>query len=393
MFDFLKAKKPAPAPENKTELLKKAIKNTTLINLEDKKNIWVSEEIDPGTINNAITWQNNYGKLQNINKLYDQLLQYNDNVANAVDVRKEALKSKMPVILNELPDAQREYFTDFLEKHFGDVVDLVIEKKMKGFLFKQINWEMIDNLYHITDFIGYENQDIRVDTNKIKLFVDDVEKKLPEYKFITQYQGKGILQGLLKYYAFGKFALNNWASFVEIFGKPIRVGKYKPGASKTEKNELWEMIQNAGTDLAAMISENVILEFVDFANKATSADLFESLVKFTAQRETSRILGQDLTTTAQKFGTLAQAKVGDLVRKDILKGDARDCAKFLNELFSMLYNINFATGNIKVSIDTSDDVNLFERVQIDRVLANEIGVEFPENYFYNTYKVPKPEQQ
>ena len=370
--------------------VKKDLNNITVVNIEDKKNIWVSEEINPSTIYTAILYKDSYGKLQKINKLFDLLIDYNDNIAGNIDVRSEALKSKLPTIKNDLPDKQREFYDDLIENKYSDLVDIVIERKMKGFVIRQVEWEIINGLYYPKSFINYQNQDLRNIHKKLEFYIEDKLQTLSEYKFIMELQNRSILQPLLKYYSFFKFAINNWASFIEIFGKPIRVGKYKPGATKKEKDELWEMLQKSGSDLAAMISENVVMEFIEYKNQRGSAELYDTMVKFIETRETKRILGQTLTTTAEKTGSFAQSKIHNLVRKDILAGDARDTVHFLNAFFSKLHSLNFSADKIKTSIDITDDVNLFERVQIDRTLQNDIGIEFPDDYFHKLYKVPKP---
>jgi hypothetical protein len=55
--------------------------------------------------------------------------------------------------------------------------------------------------------------------------------------------------------------------------------------------------------------------------------------------------------------------------------------------------INFGNYKVATTIDVSPEIDLLERVQIDRTLANEIGIEFPEDYWHKTYKVPDPREQ
>lgn len=366
----------------------------TVVQIPDDKSIFADSDITPGKISNAITMLNSYGKLQDINDIYERLMEKDSNLASNIDTRTEALKAKRPMIKTELPDKQKEYFNEVLDSLYPDLVDILIESKLKRFSFRQIRYEIINNLVYPVDLIYYQHLDLRIEkenqVDTLKLYVDDSLKDTTDIRFLKLLRKRAILQPLMKYYVFKSFALNNWASFTEIFGKPIRVGKYSPGATKTEKDELWEMLKNSGTDLSMMISDNVAMEFIDHATKSASSSLYNDLLTFCENTTTKRILGQLLTTNAEKTGSYAQAKVHNMVRNDILSGDARDMIILLDSFLTRLNNLNFSDDHIKTNIDVSPDTNLLERVQIDRVLANDLGIALDDDYFYETYNVPKP---
>lgn len=366
----------------------------TVMQVKEDQSYFTDMDVTPDQIVSAITILKNEKKLKDINDIYDKLLEQDDNLGSNIDTRTEALKSKKPVIMTELPDKHKQYFQDVLDERYPELVDIIIEAKLKRFAFRQVKYIQEGGLWYPEDFISYDNLDLRIEivdqVKTLQLYMELDKTTLDEYRFIRLLRKRSILQSLLKYYAFKKFALNNWASFTEIFGKPIRVGKYEPGAGKAEKDELWNMLQQSGTDLAMMISKNVAMDFVDFAAKSASADLYKDLCEFSDKAVTKRILGQTLSTDAQKTGSFAQAKIHNLVRKDILAGDARDTVRFINDFLTRLNSINFSDQKIKTGIDVSDELNLLEKVQIDRVLINELGLVVDDEYLYKTYKVPKP---
>ncbi len=375
---------------SKTDEAKEVKSGLTLVSIDDSKPLF-TRDVNPSNISSAVSQMKRLGKLNAINNIYETLWDGDATLAGNIDTRAESLKSKMPTLKGDLSDNELKYYNDVLEYLYPDLVDTLIESKMKKFAFRQVEYELKEGLYFPKTLMEYQNLDLRAVKNELVLFQDDKQKNLSELKFIALLKKRAILQPLMKYYVFKSFAINNWASFTEIFGKPVRVGKYKPGATKTEKDELWEMLQNAGSDLAMMVSENIVMEFVDHNNKSASSDLYNNLMKFCEDATTKRILGQTLTTNAEPTGSFAQAKVHNMVRRDILAGDARDLIIMINDLFTKLSVINFDGKKIHVIMDLTDDVNLFERVQIDRTLQNDIGIIFPDDYFYDTYKIPKPE--
>lgn len=345
--------------------------------------------ITPDDILNSKTYRN-MGQLKNILKTYQTFREEDDGVASACDVRTEALKAAVVSFVHEgLSQAQVDYF-DALIKRFGALYcDLLLELKFTGVLFRQIQYELIDGLYWPTEYIEYPNADLRLFSGHIYPVNSGKPIDISPLQFIALHRPKEVFYSILRYTAFYSFAINNWAQFTETYGKPPRIAKYKPGTSAAEKDQLWEMLQNFGTDLAAMVSENVVIDFADFVNKNANADLYRTLCDYCDDRITRRILGNTLTTKAVSTGgSYAQASIHELVRSDILAGDCRDLDIFLTDHFNMLNAINFGAGELDVTVRPKDKINLLERIQVDEKLYNSIGIDFPEGYWHNTYGVP-----
>ncbi len=332
------------------------------------------------------------GRLRPILSLYDTLLREDDATASAADVRSEALKSA-PITLDaqNLSQPQIDYFNSLI-KRFGPVYgDLLLALKLQGTLFRQIDYDFDGSVYTPARYLSYPDADLRL-LDGIPVPHDGEQPlSLDPRRFITLHRDSAVLYSILKYQVFFAFALNNWAQFTETFGKPPRIAKYKPGTTEAEKEQLWAMLQSFGSDLAAMVSDNVAIDFADFNTKSASVDLYSRLCEFCDDRVTRRILGNTLTTKAVgDGGSYAQAKVHNLVRQDILAGDCRDLDVFLTAHFTDLNHINFGPGTIEVNVQPPADINLLERIQIDVQLYNSIGIEFPFEYWYETYNIPLP---
>ncbi len=171
---------------------------------------------------------------------------------------------------------------------------------------------------------------------------------LPPYKFITHIPklkaGVPIRGGLARMAALSymckTYALTDWMAFCEVFGMPIRVGKYGNGASDTDKAVLKRAVANIGTDAAAIIPESMQVEFVTAANAKGGESLFESLADWLDRQISKAVLGQ--TMTADDGSSQAQAKVHNEVRLDLLKADAKQLAATINEqLIKPFVDFNF----------------------------------------------------
>ena len=150
---------------------------------------------------------------------------------------------------------------------------------------------------------------------------------LPPYRFIVHYPkmktGIPIRGGFARLVAFGhmckSYALKDWVAFAEVFGMPIRVGKYGPGATDADKTALLTAVANIGTDAAAIMPENMILEFIDAKREGGGGVVFEKLANYLDKQASKAVLGQTMTT--DDGSSKSQAEVHDGVRGDIRDDD------------------------------------------------------------------------
>lgn len=154
---------------------------------------------------------------------------------------------------------------------------------------------------------------------------------LAPFKFITHFSkakaGLPIRGGLARAagwsYLFKNYILKDWVTFTEVFGQPLRVGKYHPGATEADKQTLLSAVANIGTDAAAIIPESMMVEFTE-ARQGGSSELYRSFCEYLDAQVSKAVLGQTLTTEmSSSGGSRAAAEVHDAVRRDILAADAR----------------------------------------------------------------------
>jgi len=124
-------------------------------------------------------------------------------------------------------------------------------------------------------------------------------------------------------YLFKNYVLKDWVTFAEVFGQPLRIGKYGAGATEADKSTLLRAVANIGTDAAAIIPESMVIEFTQ-ARQNGSAELYERFCEYIDRQVSKAVIGQTLTTELPRGGgSRAAAQVHDAVRRDILGADAR----------------------------------------------------------------------
>jgi phage gp29-like protein len=174
---------------------------------------------------------------------------------------------------------------------------------------------------------------------------------LAPFKFITHVSrakaGLPMRGGLARIaiwsYLFKNYVLKDWVVFAEVYGQPMRLGKYGPGATENDKAALLRAVANIGSDAAAIIPESMAIEFVESKGGGQkSHEMYQRFCEYLDKLMTIGILGQELTTQLPRgAGSRAAAEVHDVVRRDIATDDARRVSATLNrDLVKALIDLN-----------------------------------------------------
>jgi phage gp29-like protein len=154
----------------------------------------------------------------------------------------------------------------------------------------------------------------------------------------------GVLRVCAYMYLFKNYSLKDWVVFNEIFGMPLRLGKYEPSATPADREALRSAISSLGSDAAGIISKSTEIEFVEASGRLSGITNPYQVMAFFCNREMSKaVLGQTLTTdTEGSTGTFSAGKVQDGVRMDLLEADVKTLAKTVRlQILRPLVGFNF----------------------------------------------------
>lgn len=133
---------------------------------------------------------------------------------------------------------------------------------------------------------------------------------LPAWKFIvhkSRYKSGHLIRGGIARVAvwtwmFKAFTMKDWATFVQNYGQPIRLGRYGAGATERDKEALWDAVSNIAGDMAAIVPKGMELEFVGVKDMAGSAGVYAERCKYLDQQLSKIVLGQTTTVDAVSGG-------------------------------------------------------------------------------------------
>jgi phage gp29-like protein len=222
-------------------------------------------------------------------------------------------------------------------------------------------------------------------------------------KFVLhQYQAKsghpargGILRVAAWSYLFKNYSVKDWLTFAEVYGMPMRIGEYEPGASKEDKDALFNAVRMLGADAAAIISSATKIRLEHAEGK--TGEVYEKLHD-TMNREMSKaILGQTLTVdTTGSTGTYAAGKVHERVREDLRDADAEALADTVQrDIVLPLVGFNFGWDAVETAptfefvIEEAEDLEAAARTV--STLVKDMGVKAPKKWVHDKFKIPMPQ--
>lgn len=114
----------------------------------------------------------------------------------------------------------------------------------------------------------------------------------------------------------------DWNHFAEVFGMPIRMGSYTDNTSDADKKNLLAALKSLGTDAYGIKHVNSMIEIIEAGSRSDQP--YAGLTEYAERNQSIGLTGGNLTTdTTGGTGTFAAAKVQNLIRIDLLKGDAK----------------------------------------------------------------------
>lgn len=223
---------------------------------------------------------------------------------------------------------------------------------------------------------------------------------LPPYKFITHVPklktGLPARNGLARLasvaYMLKSFTVRDWMAFSELFGMPIRVGRYGASAGPEDINTLRRAVANLGSDAAALIPDSMRVEFIERSNTQSGHAVFKDLAEFVDKGISKAVLGQTGTTEGTP-GKLGSSSEMDDVRDDIKRADAKQTARTLNQHFVKPFvDLNFGVQQhyprVQLFVPDAEDL----KVLTDALSALvPLGLRVSQSVVRDKFGLPDPE--
>jgi phage gp29-like protein len=180
-----------------------------------------------------------------------------------------------------------------------------------------------------------------------------------------------------------------WVSFAEKYGQAFAVGKIRRAATKSEMEELADMLEAMVQDAIAVIYDDSSVELKTVDSKGASSALFQNIISEANTAISTVILGH------AGAGQSTSGKLGDegaaiAVREDFKDGDKKLVCRTMNELIRRVAEVNWGGGELPVfSLWEEEDV---DKAQAERDAAlsgplEKSSLKLSKSYYLRTYNL------
>lgn len=204
----------------------------------------------------------------------------------------------------------------------------------------------------------------------------------------------GLARTVAWFYLFINFTIKDWMTFLEVYGLPLRVGKYANGTSEPDIRKLASAVAQIGSDAGCVIPQSMMIEFVQSGGAAANPEIFHRFCLYADDAVSKAVLGQTSSADAKSGGLgSGQANLHGEVREDIRNADAMQLSVTLTRDIAMplvMFNRGVRASYPMIIVGEPDAVDMQrELTAIDAAVKYKVPVGI--GHFRKVTGVPEPE--
>ncbi len=218
-------------------------------------------------------------------------------------------------------------------------------------------------------------------------------------KVKTGYLGRsGILRACIWPFLYKSYSIGDFAEFLQIYGLPMVLGKFLPGAGEEEKSSLMKAVASLSSNARAIMPEGMAIEIREIAAGGRGQNPHLAMADWADRAISKAILGQVLSAEAHATGLgSGVASLHAAVRRDILLADCRQIAGTLKrDLVYPLVLLN-APGidawkrcpGWQFDLSEREDISVYAEA-LPKLVA--VGTQIPSAWVSEKLGIPTPEK-
>lgn len=191
-------------------------------------------------------------------------------------------------------------------------------------------------------------------------------------------------------YAYKAYNVKDMQRFLEVYGLPLRLGKYPAGITDKQRNELLRAVRGIGNDGAGVIPANMVIDFVQA--QAGKVDDFLNAIAYWESKQSKAILGGDIDG---KVTTDTRITMYEKVRKEFTIHDVKQIEPTYND--DLIKPIALLNGMFKENrlprwcYDTDDAADQKSMVEV-LTKAVTIGMEVDVDEAHRLLQIPRAKE-
>lgn len=206
----------------------------------------------------------------------------------------------------------------------------------------------------------------------------------------------GLFRPCLWPFLYKAYSAGDFSELLEVYGLPMILGKYMPGATADEKSSLMRAVASLGREARAIMPDGMQVELLKVTGGGEKS-LHLEMVAWAEAAQSKAVLGQVLSADAKATGLgSGVADLHQLVREDIRAADARQVAATLTrDLVYPLVALN--RGGVdglrrcprwRFDLGEAEDVAAYADA-LPKLVA--VGMQIPRAWAHERLRIPEPD--
>ena len=202
----------------------------------------------------------------------------------------------------------------------------------------------------------------------------------------------GLMRVLVWPYLFKHFSVGDLAEFLDIYGLPLRIGKFPSQATDAEKATLWRAVAGIGHNAAGIIPASMAIEFQEAAKGSEKP--FEAMIKWCEETQSKAITGSTLGLRTGGGMGEGLSNIQNEIRIDIRDSDCKQLASTItHSLIYPMLAINKGWADIRrcprFVFDTleAEDLKTYSD-SLPKLVS--IGMKIPTQWAHEKLRIPQP---
>lgn len=341
-------------------------------------------------------------------EIYDEM-ENDDHVWACITTRKAGVTSKPWDVLSTSDDSRDKEIAEFVKDNLLGVnlerdLKQMMDAPFRGFRVHEAIWEERNGKWWIVNLKSKAQRRFNFGADgQLQLITKDsyLGEAVPPCKFVvTQHEasddnpyGVRVFSKMYWPWVFKKAGFKFWAIFVEKFGMPLLLGRYRQGAGQDEIDKIVEALANMVQDAVGAVPQGTAVDTLE-AGKGGKEGTHQGFLTYCDNAISKSALGQTLTTQIGSTGSYAAAGVHYTVKQEIVEADAKMIMAAVNDqLVRWLVDFNYGPQERYPTFTISYEPEEVKKdlAERDEKLVN-IGVPIGVNYFYGRYNIPTPDK-
>lgn len=370
-----------------------------------------SRGITPARLNTILEAAEN-GDLIAQHELFRDMEERDGHVFSEMSKRKRAvIKLNWDIVPPRNPSKEEENLTAYVKELLLDMSDFedmqfdALDGVGHGFAALELEWQRVGSdwtvqcAHHRPQTWFQLDRETRSEL-RLRDFTPDGALLRPfgwilhVHRAMSGYISRSGLSRVLVWpYLFKHFSVGDLAEFLDIYGLPLRIGKYPSQATPAEKATLWRAVAGIGHNAAGIIPDAMAIEFEEAAKGSEKP--FETMINWCEKTQSKSITGSTLGMDTGRGGLgEGLSKIQNEIRLDIRDSDCKQLAGTLTRhLIYPLLAINKGLADIRrcprFVYDTleGDDIKTYSD-SLPKLVA--IGMNIPKQWVHEKLRIPQP---